>query len=193
MLLSHSGWWRLLATTAVAAGILVAYQATMFDSRYAARQALLREESAEPAPGARLQFNATAYCQGNLTASGVAPRSGIAAADSSLLPVGSVVQIGSLDQHYNGIYTIMDTGPMVQGRRIDIYMWSCTEAQQFGRRPVHVTVLRLGWNPRATTPSLIDTLLPWRGRPAPPAALLPSHPLIPPVPQTLPEAPKPGR
>ena len=26
-------------------------------------------------------------------------------------------------------------------------------------------MLRLGWNPRATGPSLLDTLLPWRDKP----------------------------
>ena len=35
-------------------------------------------------------------------------------------------------------------------------MWSCNEALKFGRRPIHLTVLRLGWNPRATTPSFLD-------------------------------------
>ena len=37
-------------------------------------------------------------------------------------------------------------------------MWSCHEALEFGRRPVRLTVLRLGWNPQATTPSFIDRL-----------------------------------
>jgi hypothetical protein len=32
---------------------------------------------------------------------------------------------------------------------------------------VQVFVLRLGWNPRASGPSLLDTLLPWRDRPKP--------------------------
>jgi hypothetical protein len=59
---------------------------------------------------------------------------------------------------YNGVYTIMDTGPKIQGRLLDIYMWSCYEALAFGRKPVDLTVLRLGWNPRATTPGLIDRL-----------------------------------
>src|SRR5688572_13614542 len=52
----------------------------------------------------------------------------------------------------------MDTGPKVQGRLLDIYMWSCHEALAFGRKPVQVTVLRLGWNPNASSPSLIDRL-----------------------------------
>ena len=28
----------------------------------------------------------------------------------------------------------MDTGPKVQGRHVDLYMWSCYEALAFGRR-----------------------------------------------------------
>jgi len=75
----------------------------------------------------------------------------------------------------------MDTGPKVQGRLLDLYMWSCHEALRFGRRQVQVTVLRLGWDPKASSPSLIDRL--FRGREvkrripdpdAPPPASLPS-------------------
>ena len=190
MYLSHSAWRRLLTTAGIAAVFVLAYQATMFDSKYAARQALLQESSAEPSPGARLQFTATAYCKGEVTASGVAPRTGVAAADPELLPVGSVVQVVSDDLHYSGIYTIMDTGPLIVGRRLDIYMWSCFEALRFGQRPVHVTVLRLGWNPRATTPRLLDTLLPWRERPAPPPPRLPATSLAPAAPPTLPRLPE---
>jgi hypothetical protein len=50
----------------------------------------------------------------------------------------------------------MDTGPRVQGRVLDLYMWSCHEALKFGRKDVQVTVLRLGWDPTASSPSLID-------------------------------------
>jgi hypothetical protein len=39
---------------------------------------------------------------------------------------------------------------------VDLYMWSCNEALAFGRRTVDVTVLRLGWDPHATTPSLLN-------------------------------------
>jgi hypothetical protein len=52
----------------------------------------------------------------------------------------------------------MDTGPKVQGRLLDLYMWSCHEALKFGRKDVQVTVLRLGWDPRATAPTLIDRI-----------------------------------
>ena len=58
-----------------------------------------------------------------------------------------MIQVYKLGERYNGIYTIMDTGPTVQGRHIDIYIWSCNEALQLGRRDIDINVLRLGWNP----------------------------------------------
>ena len=170
-------WRKALPTLVMVSAFLLLYEATVSDSRYAARQAALLEGTTMPAPGTRLQFSATAYCKGSTTASGVIPRSGVAAADPDLLPVGSVIQLESDEPRYNGVYTIMDTGPSVQGRHIDIYIWSCYEALDFGRRQIHVVVLRLGWNPRDSTP-FIDTLF-HRRTPAPPSPppLLPSKPL----------------
>ena len=85
-------------------------------------------------------------------------RTGVAAADPALLPVGSVVTVGTGDSQYNGVYTVMDTGPEVKGRELDLYIWSCHEALRFGRKPVQVTVLRLGWDPQASSPTLVDRL-----------------------------------
>jgi 3D (Asp-Asp-Asp) domain-containing protein len=162
--ISHSLWRKLVVTLVALVGFVLLYQATILDSRYAARQSLLREEVAEPGPGARLRFLATAYCKGDKTASGLPPRRGIAAADPELLPVGSVVQLVRGARGYEGVYTIMDTGPVVKGRRLDLYLWNCNEALQFGRRSVQVVVLRLGWHPSNSGPTILDKLLPWRDR-----------------------------
>ena len=113
---------------------------------------------AEPEPGAKLAFTATAYCKGTTTASGVAVRRGIAAADPQLLPAGSVVSLSTGDVEFDGVYTVMDTGPAVKGRLLDLYVWSCHEALAFGRKSVEVTVLRLGWDPRASAATLVDRL-----------------------------------
>ena len=156
MIIASSTWRRLFVTAVAVTSFISVYEVTTLDSRYAARQAVLRESTAIPSPGARLAFSATAYCKGAVTAAGAAPRSGIAAADPDLLPLGSVVEIEGLPGSYNGIYTVMDTGPAVNGRHVDLYMWSCNEALQFGRRPIHLTVLRLGWNPRQTTPATAE-------------------------------------
>jgi 3D (Asp-Asp-Asp) domain-containing protein len=142
MLLSRSLRRKLLATLIGAVAIFLVYQATVIDSRsvpaatYGAGQ-----------DGARLPFVATAYCKGTTTASGVAVRAGIAAADPKLLPVGSVVRLDGTPEGHEGIYTVLDTGPKVQGRHVDLYMWSCHEALAFGRRKVSLTVIRRGWHP----------------------------------------------
>ncbi len=162
MITLRSTWRKITATIIVSVGFVFVYEATIRDSRYAARQAMLREMTGTPLPGARLTFQATAYCKGTTTASGVSVRSGIAAADPELLPVGSVIRVDTRDTKYSGIYTIMDTGPALQGRILDVYMWSCHEALAFGRKQVQVTVLRLGWNPRASTLGTVNTLFPSR-------------------------------
>ena len=158
MIISHSLWRKTIVTVVAVGGFVSLYEVTTIDSKYAARQAELRESTAPPSPGARLAFSATAYCKGVTTTAGVPAQTGVAASDPSLLPVGSVVAIDASAPKYNGIYTIMDTGPSVRGRQVDIYIWSCTEALEFGRRPIHLTVLRLGWNPRATTPTFMERI-----------------------------------
>ena len=168
MLLSRSTGRKVVVTVVAAVSFASLYEVTTLDSRRATQQLELRESTAAPAPGARLRFAITGYCKGTTTASGVNVRSGIAASDPDLLPVGSVVQIDRLGDRYNGIYTIMDTGPAVQGRKLDIYMWSCNEALELGRRDAVVTVVRLGWNPRASTPRLIDRLFRQREAQLPP-------------------------
>jgi len=75
----------------------------------------------------------------------------------------------------------MDTGPKVQGRLLDLYMWSCHEALKFGRKDVQVTVLRLGWDPRATAPTLIDRLFRGRASRRPPPAEPPPPAGVPPA------------
>ncbi len=154
-------------------GLVLLYETHMLDSGYAAWQAMLADGTG-PAPGVRLPFSATAYCKGTLTASGVAPRTGVAAADATLLPPGSVLNVATGDVKYDGVYTVMDTGPEVQGRLLDLYMWSCKEALRFGRKNVQVTVLRLGWDPRASAPGLVDRL--FRGREARRAVPAPAPP-----------------
>jgi len=172
VIISKSFWRKAIVTAVAAFGFASLYEVTILDSKYAARQANLREAVALPIPGARLAFSATAYCKGITTAAGVPVQAGILAADPELLPVGSIVDLDGLPPKYNGIYSVLDTGPAVQGREVDVYMWSCNEALSFGRRPVHLTLMRMGWNPKATTPSFLDRFFK-KGEPSP----LPSRPL----------------
>lgn len=142
MLLSRSLRRKLLATVLGSLGLVLLYEATVFDSRFIPGAG----RGITPASG-RVSFVATAYCKGQTTASGVTVTPGVAAADPRLLPEGSVVQVDGVPEQHQGIYTVLDTGPKVQGRHVDLYMWSCHEALSFGRRPVALTVLRRGWAP----------------------------------------------
>jgi len=169
MLLTRSLKQKIAATCGAIFGFVLLYEVTMLDSKTTeARTIEIRETTARPAPGLRLRFSATAYCKGTTTASGAAVRSGIAAADPDLLPVGSVVQIDKLPDRYNGVYTVMDTGPKVHGRHLDIYIWNCDEALELGRRDMVITVLRMGWNPKNSTPRLVDRLFRQREAVLPP-------------------------
>jgi 3D (Asp-Asp-Asp) domain-containing protein len=182
--ISRSLGRKLAATATVVAAFVLTYEVTAMDFRYVAgpaeAEAMSIDEAPLPAAAVHLRFTATAYCKGTTTASGVNVRTGIAAADPDLLPVGSVIQVYRLGERYNGIYTIMDTGPAVQGRHIDIYMWSCIEALTLGRKDIAINVLRLGWNPKASTPNLIERLFRQREaaqRETDSAAPLPSRPI----------------
>jgi 3D (Asp-Asp-Asp) domain-containing protein len=160
--ISRSLGRKLAATVAIAVGFVLTYESKVIDFRYSplpVEADAAAPDEIVPAAGAQhLKFTATAYCKGTTTASGVNVRTGIAAADPELLPVGSVIQVSRLGERYNGIYTIMDTGPAVQGRHIDIYLWNCNEALQLGRRDIAINVLRLGWSPTASKPNLIQRL-----------------------------------
>jgi len=182
MFLTRSLKQKIAATCGAVFGMVLFYEVTMLDSKTAVEQdEEVQMTTAKPAPGLKLRFAATAYCKGTTTASGTTVQTGIAAADADLLPVGSVIQVDSLGSRYNGIYTILDTGPAVQGRHLDFYMWNCNEALAFGSRKVNVNILRLGWNPRASTPGAIRSILDQRQQPAAntpsPAAVTPASKL----------------
>jgi 3D (Asp-Asp-Asp) domain-containing protein len=181
-LLARSIWLKGMVTTVAAGSFVWLYEVRFLDSKYAILPfgSQTVDTGQPPAPGVRLTFSATAYCKGLVTNAGVAVQRGIVAADPALLPIGSVLNVDASDFRYDGIYTVLDTGPQVRGREVDIFMWSCTDAISFGRRPVQLTLLRVGWNPQATTPRLSDSLFkrPQSQQPLParPLPIIPSEP-----------------
>lgn len=84
-------------------------------------------------------YVATAYSLRGMTASGRMVSRGIIAADPRVLPLGSRVRLEA--PGYHGEYLVADTGGMIRGRRIDIWIPSSKEAMRFGRRTVKLTVL----------------------------------------------------
>ena len=87
-------------------------------------------------------YTATAYSLHGRTATGVAPATGMIAADPRVLPLGSRVRIEA--GSYSGEYVVTDTGGAVKGHRIDIWTPTSRDAMRFGRRAVKLTVLELG-------------------------------------------------
>ena len=56
MIISDSLWRKSIVTAVAVGGFVSLYEVTALDSKYAARQAVLRESTALPSPGARLAF-----------------------------------------------------------------------------------------------------------------------------------------
>lgn len=83
-------------------------------------------------------FTATAYCLQGRTALGHSVRRGIVAADPRVLPLGTRISLNA--GSYSGSYLVADTGGSVRGRKLDIWVPSCSEARRFGRRSVKVSV-----------------------------------------------------
>ncbi|HEX8031663.1 MAG TPA: hypothetical protein VF491_24510, partial [Vicinamibacterales bacterium] len=93
MRIAESYWKKAIATVSVAVVFVLLYEIQTRDSRSEASVTTVIESTVLPQAGARLVFSATAYCKGETTASGVGVRTGIAAADPAILPVGSVVRV----------------------------------------------------------------------------------------------------
>lgn len=97
----------------------------------------------------RQEFVATAYSTKNYTACGVMTAPGIVAADPKVIPLGSIIKV--VAGRYSGIYRVLDTGPGIRGKRLDIYVNCRSEAINFGKQRVQIEVLRYGWGNREDT------------------------------------------
>ena len=89
-------------------------------------------------------FHATAYCVSGITKSGVQTAPGLVAADPKVIPLGSMIYVDS--PLMGGIYQVLDTGELVKGKIIDIFIPSYELCKEFGRRLVKVKVLRYGFH-----------------------------------------------
>jgi 3D (Asp-Asp-Asp) domain-containing protein len=89
-----------------------------------------------------LTCTATAYTGGGTTASGTAARVGEVAVDPKVIPLGSILYIVSDDGYcIYGYCVAEDTGGLIKGKRVDLYMDTYTEAINFGCRSVTVYIL----------------------------------------------------
>ena len=88
-------------------------------------------------------FQATAYCITGITKSGVPVAPGHVAADPKIIPLGSLIYVESILKC--GHYQVTDTGRLIKGKIIDIFIPSYKASIEFGRRNVKVKVLRYGY------------------------------------------------
>lgn len=88
-------------------------------------------------PG-KMTVLATAYAPtGNKTATGTTPKAGrTIATDPRVIPHGTKVLINGVE------YTAEDTGGLIKGNRIDIFMDTEAECVQFGAQYIEVEVLK---------------------------------------------------
>ena len=88
------------------------------------------------AGASRGAFSASAYCFSGRTAMGHGVRRGLIAADPRVLKLGSRVYVNA--GPWSGTYLVSDTGGAIKGKKIDIWVPSCSEARRFGRRTVQI-------------------------------------------------------
>ena len=110
---------------------------TAFNNQADDKKLVKRTSSVKKTTGAsRSSFSATAYCLQGRTAMGHGVRRGIIAADPRVLKLGSRVTVTA--GAWSGTYLVSDTGGAIKGKKLDIWVPSCSEARKFGRRTVQV-------------------------------------------------------
>lgn len=83
--------------------------------------------------GERIAVSLTAYCLQGRTRRGNLVRDGIIAVDRKLFPLGREVDLYIGRKKY-GRFLADDTGGVIKGGIIDVWMGDCTAARRFGRR-----------------------------------------------------------
>jgi 3D (Asp-Asp-Asp) domain-containing protein len=87
-----------------------------------------------PRYGDPVPVEITAYCLTRTqTRRGRYVRAGIVATDPKLFPLSRYLELYE-GRHYLGRFLIDDTGRLIKGNKIDIWMPTCREARIFGRR-----------------------------------------------------------
>lgn len=84
-------------------------------------------------------FNSTAYSYsaGNKTATGVYPKRGIVAVDPKVIPLGTKLYIEGY-----GYAVAADTGGVIKGKIIDVFLPTEKECYKWGRKKVKVTICK---------------------------------------------------
>ena len=101
--------------------------------RLAPRGRLFRSIEERARAGERIAVSVTAYCLTGTTRRGNPVRDGIVAVDRALFPLGREIELFFGRKSY-GRFMADDTGGVIKGGRIDVWMADCAAARRFGRR-----------------------------------------------------------
>jgi 3D (Asp-Asp-Asp) domain-containing protein len=92
-----------------------------------ARKRIARARDGQPVP-----VELTAYCLSGTTRRGRYVRPGIIATDPRVFPLSRYVELFA-EGKYLGRYLVDDTGRLIKGAHIDVWVPTCDEALRFGR------------------------------------------------------------
>jgi 3D (Asp-Asp-Asp) domain-containing protein/peptidoglycan hydrolase CwlO-like protein len=88
-----------------------------------------------PAPGTRMTVSSTGYCLRGRTSTGIPTGWGVVAVDPAVIPLGTRMTIPGY-----GEGVAADTGSAVRGAMIDVWFPSCSQALEWGRKVVTITI-----------------------------------------------------
>lgn len=94
----------------------------------------LRAEPGQPVP-----VSITAYCLKGRTRIGTAVSDGVVAADPRVFSLGSEIVL-VVGKDTLGRFRVEDTGLLIKGRKVDVWLADCTRARAFGRKRGQATL-----------------------------------------------------
>ena len=88
-----------------------------------------------PSPGTRMTVSSTGYCLRGRTSTGIPTGWGVVAVDPAVIPLGTRMTIPGY-----GEGVAADTGSAVRGAMIDVWFPTCSQALEWGRKTVTITI-----------------------------------------------------
>ncbi|WP_042277360.1 3D domain-containing protein [[Clostridium] dakarense] len=85
----------------------------------------------------KLNVKATAYAGDTITSTGTVPKWGTIAVDPTVIPYGTKVYIPKFDK----VFVAEDTGSAIKGNRIDIFMATEKDCNEWGVKNIDIHVL----------------------------------------------------
>lgn len=91
-------------------------------------------------PGEPVTVSITAYCLSGRTRLGTRVRDGVVAADPRVFPLNSEIDL-IIGRDTLGRFRVEDTGLLIKGRKLDVWLEDCSEARSFGRKRGQATLV----------------------------------------------------